>query len=307
MKFFVAELVFYLFVLGSAQTPRCFNLGPFHVSGSIKKMRNGFSGTLDVSPTIRKEVQLFLSCSTCKSSYRNRVCDCKIVTKLSSGYKRFKAVARGYRGAIRGVAFAYGKLRFNRYTKNTLIIAGGGGDLRGGYGTFTITYLHEYRSKISFTAKVDPCIFGGVNPFLPSVHITAGASAYTGLPPWLATKAYGRLKITCGSGHSNSCTVIGNSILQKQCSINCIPGDSLTVSCIAYTKRRIADFKVKEKIKYGTSSCIRDNTQCTYQTTVFHFDTHAVCTFRVDYPPPSRPPRSPCRPWGPLPFEVHCD
>jgi len=278
MKFFLTELIFFVFALGVAHTPRCFNLRPLGIAGSIKNTAHSFYGTLNVvGPSDGTEAELFLSCSSCKSSHF-RVCDCKIVTKLSIGF-----------GALRGVAFAYGEINFGQH-RNTLIIAGAGDGLVGGYGTFAITKLHVYSSRISFTAKVDPCIFGGVNPFLPRVHITADANVqYTAHN---SRQAIGSLSITCGSGRSKMYTLTANQ--RKHFSIDCIPGESLTVKAKAFSKRGIA-VKVHEKIKYGVLSCIRDDTECTYRTTVLNFDTRVVCTFRaIDLPkPPTRPPISP--------------
>jgi len=265
MNFFLPSVLAFsiLAFTVNAQTPNCVNLGPFDISGSINTMvGSSFSGTLDVlNPSDGTDVELFLDCSVCTGTFRDRVCDCRIVTKLSVGF-----------GAIRGVSFTYGVINFNQDT-NTLMIAGGGDDLRGGYGTFTITDLSRTRSTIDFTANLDPCIFGGVNPFLPSVQITATASGNMNTP--------GRLEITCSSATGGkSCTVFGNRGSRTSCSIDCIPGESLSVSCKANNNRRdIDDFEVGEKITYGSRICSSNGQTCTYETTVFNFDTDVECAY----------------------------
>jgi len=255
MKLFLATgVAVSLFALVSAQigvvnpqTPQCFALGPFAIEGNgIPFLGGSFSGTLQVgNPSPGTDVELFISCTGCAP-----ICDCKIVTKLSLGLGQFL-----------GLAFTYGEIDLNQ-PENTLIIAGGGDDLEGGYGTFTISDFDTQQPQIQFLAELNPCIFDGVNPFLPSVNVGA------------LVVGTAELLITCGQ---NECIADTTSAF---CSIQCTPGEKLGVKCTTNGAPGVTidTFTVFEKIEYGTENCLSNGLGCKYLTTVFNFDTTAFCS-----------------------------
>jgi len=254
MKLFLATgVAVSLFALVSAQigvvnpqTPQCFALGPFAIEGNgIPFLGGSFSGTLQVgNPSPGTDVELFISCTGCV-----QICDCKIATKLSVGFGQFL-----------GLAFTYGEIDLSQQ-ENTLIIAGGGDDLEGGYGTFKIVDFGLNQPQIQFEAKLNPCIFGGVNPFLPSVNVGALVVGTV------------KMEITCGL---NTCIADTTSAF---CSIQCTPGEKLGFKCTAIGSPGVTidTFTVFEKIEYGSEVCLGNGLECKYLTIVFNFDTTAFC------------------------------